>query len=142
MTTIVYKDGVMVGDRQCTWDKKIPTQLTKVFRVRKGPRVYLLGFAGNPSQGLRYVEHFKKNKLWTKLDDFKGADVLVAWEDKLWMVEEENDVTEISLGYWTLGTGGDFALAALKMGATAEEAVQLAISLDINSGQGTDVIRF
>lgn len=43
--------------------------------------------------------------------------------------------------FFAAGSGQDFALGAMAMGATARRAVETAIQFDINSGGGIDVRR-
>jgi ATP-dependent protease HslVU (ClpYQ) peptidase subunit len=42
---------------------------------------------------------------------------------------------------YAMGTGGNWALGALHAGATIEEAMKIAIKLDINSGGKIQIIR-
>jgi ATP-dependent protease HslVU (ClpYQ) peptidase subunit len=42
---------------------------------------------------------------------------------------------------YSIGTGGNWALGALFAGATVEEAMKIAIKLDINSGGKVQIIR-
>lgn len=41
---------------------------------------------------------------------------------------------------WAYGSGGDFAMGALKMGATAEQAIRVAIEMNIHTGGEIQVV--
>lgn len=46
------------------------------------------------------------------------------------------------LDMWAVGSGCDYALGAMKFGATAKEAIAIASELDVNTGLGIDTVDF
>jgi ATP-dependent protease HslVU (ClpYQ) peptidase subunit len=74
-------------------------------------------------------------------DDDDGAIFLVGLENKLFYICEDYSVLRTDTKMYAMGTGGNWALGALHAGATVEEAMKIAIKLDINSGGKIQIIR-
>lgn len=133
MTTIAFRDGTLASDSQMTGDfKEFNTQ--KIFRKKVGKKTYVLAGAGEYEQLRRFIHNFKGVK--SQFNDpvkLKSNEMLI-WDGvKLWYVYDEFPV-EVTLDYYAIGSGANIAMGAMFMGATAEEAVEAAIALDIGSG--------
>ena len=140
MTTLAWSGVTLASDRQIT-DNGRPIVGTKIWRIEVKGKVYLLGCCGGYGAALKFVKHFKKNG-FTKLPEISGASILIVGEDEAWSYEEDGSLSPMNETPWAIGSGGDYALGAMKAGATAEEAVAIAIELDINSGFGIDTVEF
>lgn len=138
MTTVAYRDGILAADTRCV-RQGIIEAAHKLFRLDDGS---IAGFAGS----LCDIHHFVR---WYNA----GADVD---DPPKWIMFGDNDepvvdcilVSEDGVSRWTahiqpspiigpyfaIGSGQQFATAAMFMGATAEQAVRVAMGLDPNTG--------
>ena len=140
MTTLAWDGITLAADRQIN-DGSRPITGTKVHRIEVKGEIYLVGFCGGYGAALKFLEHFKK-KGWTKYPDIKDATIVILSKDEGNEIGEDGTLTPMNECPWGWGSGGDYALGAIKAGATAEEAVAIAIELDINSGIGIDTVIF
>lgn len=85
--------------------------------------------AGMPDEG--------RPEMPTNPDSFT---VLVATE--LGLFEYIDSLRPLALGplKWAIGSGAEYALGAMAAGASAKRAVEIACTLDVNSGMGVDVL--
>jgi len=154
MTTIAYKDGLMASDSCWTLNNSQVTSLNKITRLKSGG---LLGQAGdNDSREivalLDTIKHeknvpFKKALLDLRVD-YTGLWVLPS--GKIYIVtarsdpnnhDEEVGFTPISRRIAAVGSGNEFALGAMRAGATAREAVFHAAEFDIYTRAPVHVVR-
>ena len=141
MTTIAYKDGVMMGDKQCVWDDSTPTSMIKVFKVKIGSVVFLVGFAGHPGLGLKYIEEFRDRGF--EANGHKELEVMIVSQKGIWIVDEHGCPSSLNgAPHWAIGKGADFVMGALQVGATLKESMEAAAALDINTGMGFDTVSF
>lgn len=128
MTTIAYRDGVLAGDTRATdGNTKLPVACRKVWKLRNG---CLFGAAGL-NEGIKMLKNSLDGSDTPKL---KGVNAIIVrpngdiltYEGELWGKE--------NAPYVALGSGRDFSLAAMWMGAHAIKAVKAGIHFDKNSG--------
>lgn len=160
MTTIIgvqHQWGVeMAADSQVTWgDRPVNSFGINKITDRNG---YLLAAAGDgriadmicyewkppkpPTSGDLYP--FMVSKVVPSLRkflndggmDIKGAEfsVLLAARGQLFALSSDLTVVRDEDGLYGIGTGGDFALGALYAGTDVEQAVIIAMKLDVNTG--------
>lgn len=137
MTTIAYKDGVVACDSIATQDDII-IELDRVKYRRVGKRVYF--FSGATSDQDFLVTAFEKRDRGITVPDKCQCSAVVIDQD----AGKVYDVRMNSNGFWwdelppeepfAIGTGRDFALSAMDLGASAREAVGVAIRRDPYSG--------
>lgn len=75
-------------------------------------------------------------------DHHKTCVMIIDEKHRVWVADGRRIYTRINHPYWAIGSGADYALAAMHCGRTAAQAVRLASKLDINSGIGVDCVRF
>jgi ATP-dependent protease HslVU (ClpYQ) peptidase subunit len=63
-----------------------------------------------------------------------GFDLLLAINGEVFQITNDFTILRSSTGIYGIGSGADYAVGALMAGATVEEAMKIAIKLDINSG--------
>lgn len=132
MTTIAYKDGIIAYDSRRTRDGVIVSDSVEKCVIQSGVAFFLSGatpdmpammaaYFGEKPRGLVEASGFavENGKLW-----------LIGVEDKTGFWKVEKDLRECD----SVGCGSSFALAAMDMGATAEEAVRAAMKRDIYTG--------
>ena len=63
-----------------------------------------------------------------------GFDLLLAANGEVFQITNDFTLLRSGTGIYGIGSGADYAVGALMAGATVEEALKIAIKLDINSG--------
>lgn len=133
MTTIAYKDGVIAYDSRVTRGSLIDHDDYEKLIHRQGHRFLLTG-SGCDFEAL--LDEFFGVKLGDKPLEASG---LVVSNGRLCQIGHDAES-----GFWmdevwaerpfATGSGRDFALAAMDMGATAKEAVEIAAKRDVYTG--------
>lgn len=155
MTTIVYDNGVMASDGKMTLgDMVIKLDTEKVFWINN----HLVGICGRARAISTFVSWLQKmtdyhivnqevgdlvDLVPPVLEDDDGYTALVVTPNRQVLMYEGN--TPIDMGNdisMSVGSGSAFALAAMKAGASAEEAVKIACELDVYSGGEITVVKF
>lgn len=138
MTTIVYRNGILAGDRRVSIDKLVlPETVRKVHRLRDGR---LFAWSGEWSLYEAVLAHFKNPQLECPPIREKGQAIVVMPDGKVFTFEA-NVLMPVGGPYVARGSGMDFAYGALAAGASATEAVRIAASLDASTGGGVDVVQ-
>lgn len=154
MTTISYKDGVMASDGKMTLgDMVIKLDTQKTFWVNN----HLVGVCGRARAINTFVSWLQKQTDYhivnsevgdlvdlvpPVLEDDEGYNALVVTPSRQVLMYEGN--TPIDMGVdvpMSVGSGSCFALAAMKTGSSAEEAVKVACELDVYSGGEITVVQ-
>lgn len=148
MTTIVYRDGVMAADTRAYSGNKPPIgRKSKILQhnreligvstrgVGVGPVVidwYIAGMPGGPEALRAQLSLF---------DTAQGFQLLAARPggEAIYMYDTALPVT-VRAPYYAIGSGEEYALGALEMGATALEACLVACRLDVWSAEPIDLI--
>jgi ATP-dependent protease HslVU (ClpYQ) peptidase subunit len=149
MTTVAYKDGVMASDSKCTDDySSFLTRCRKIDRLANGA---LLGQAGDADARDVYALLGKatEKKLPTRAElgalKLRFDGILAFPSGRVFMVyiyaSEVGDdggwtgqVVELEEKAAAVGSGYQFALGAMKAGASAAQAVQVACHYDSFTG--------
>lgn len=141
MTTIVYRDGVMAGDRRVSSGSVVEHETTKVHRRSDGT---LIGIAGTSTDGWAFVlwmlsgEPEGQRPSMDKDSQFEALvarpDGRVEWHNKAGLMPAEGP-------HFAIGSGRQFALGALDMGASVERALEIAVRRDCFTGPDFDVVQ-
>lgn len=133
MTTIAYKDGVIAYDSRVTRGYLIDHDDFEKLIHRQGHQFLLTG-SGCDFPAL--IDEFLGVKVGDKPLDANG---LVVTNGRLCQIGRDAES-----GFWmddiwaersfAIGSGRDFALAAMDMGTTAKEAVEIAAKRDVYTG--------
>lgn len=154
MTTISYKDGIMVSDgRMSLGDMIIKDDTQKVFWVNN----HLVGVCGRARAINTFVTWLQKmtdyhivnqevgelvDLVPPALEDDEGYSALVVTPSRQVLMYEGNTPIDMGLDVpMSVGSGSCFALAAMKAGNSAEEAVKVACELDVYSGGEITVVQ-
>jgi len=124
MSVVVWDGKTLAADTQGTVGSQI-SRTSKIFR-HKNAR---LGLVGNYGRGLELVEWFKSGEKIAKFpeldDDEDYAALIVIKDGETPYVYPGNERKEPVLdSFYAWGSGSNFALGALQMGASAVEAVE------------------
>jgi 20S proteasome alpha/beta subunit len=132
MTTVVYRDGIMVSDSQVTANYSIAGQAKKVFKI-KG---YLIGVSGTMKSCQDFVEWFKDNGLdhgFQSDHDFGG--LIVDPKGVVYHYEKSTKgFVKTKNKYDSIGSGALYAKTALLLGNNAVASLKTAIKMDLFSG--------
>jgi len=114
--------------------------ITKIFKIEEG----LVGIDGNADIGIQLIEWFKEGANpkdypeVQKNDDRYAHMLLITPEKKILKYERQPYPILIEEPFCASGCGRDFALAALSLGKSSREAVELASRFDTGCGNGID----
>ena len=128
MTTIAYRNGVMACDSQISGGF-VSTCPDKVI-VGK----CLVGFSGDYAagyQGALYLAGESQERPDYGDDD---TEYIVVDRKRIWIADSRLRLAPIGDKFWSIGSGCAAAMAAMYMGASAEDAVKIAIKVDEYSG--------
>lgn len=145
MTTVAWDGKTLAADRRVTYGS-VPLVRRKVFRIC-GPdgRRYLLGFSGQDyalALLLFWMRHPHSPPPKILHDDHINA-LLVNERNQIFAMSNTALVwCPIRASFYGIGSGGDHAEGAMAAGATAREAVRIAMRFDVHSGGGVDSISF
>lgn len=141
MTVIVWDGRTLAADKRCSYGGMVCT-VTKIFRVGD----LLVGGSGDFPHVLAMVDWVRRGRT---VSDFPQAQrdkddwqtVMVIEPDGAALVYERTPYpVKYEQDCMVIGSGREYARAALYMGATAAEAVAVASALDVNCGNGIDTL--
>ena len=148
MTVIAYKDGIIASDKQRT-SGDLKYSAIKLFEMGD----FVIGCAGDCINTTKFRKWFKKKygsdianypfEEQSEESTLQPFEVLVVNRKTLQVVEYTQDSKlpiEVDCNFIAIGTGRDFAMAAMYLGKSAEEAVQCAIDLCPSCGLGIDIV--
>ena len=142
MTVIAWDGKALCGDRMAS-ASGMPFSVTKVFRVNAG-RIGIVGIDGGMASGLRLVKWIINGEKPEEYPDCQKDDnqychaLFITSEKKILRYERQITPIEIEEPFFAVGTGRDFAMAAMALGKTSREGVLLASRYDENCGRGFD----
>ena len=141
MTTIAYDGKKVVSDSlSCIGDMKYEQDCQKLFKD-VGPFA-VLGIAGSYQDSMDVIQTIQD---YNKIDHIRSLDFKeLDWKCVMLGVTHDGQVWHYSgnrsfelrpdLPY-AIGSGGDYAMGAMAVGATAEEAVLAAARYDLNTNE-------
>jgi len=130
MTTIACDGESMAGDgRISEGDMVSRDDYQKVHKLKDGR---IVGFTGNAYNWSQYLDWLVDGGELPKVEDQFGCIVLMP--DGTILTYDEHGRSFVEQAPYAAGSGGRFALAAMDLGCSPEEAVQLAIKRDVWSG--------
>ena len=142
MSIIAWDGKTLAADRMATSVGYAATT-DKIFRLDANR---LVGIAGDLSVGLAVVEWLRRNEppeAFPKRENDEFASVLVVYRNGPVVRYENRGVGFVVYDAFTAsGSGRDFALMAMHLGKTAEEAVRLTCELSTECGMGVSTLRF
>jgi len=136
MTTIAVNNDMMCADSLCT-DNGARSVVQKIYQVDD----VIIGFAGDMSQGLMFIEWYRsKGQDEYPFDDNFEAVVLerdgsiYSYDSGLMPIKMEHE-------YYAIGSGKHAATAAMILGCNPIEAVEIAKRVDVCSDGELQVIK-
>lgn len=137
---VSIKHGCIASDSRCSTDNAM-FSVNKVRQVGQG----LVGAAGAWSDVLRFWDFLDKKKA-TKdggalLHDNSELEAIELHPEGIFLYEPNGARYHIKDGFYAVGSGGPYALGAMAMGASPEEAVAIAARFDPNTGGEVEVLK-
>ena len=142
MTTIVYRDGILAADSAINSGEKAVGTISKIVPVGDGHFIALAGCIGP-----NFMEVADWLSGWPEIGEIpecvKKGEVccLFALKSGLMLQIDGGRPYEMKAPFFAEGSGKFIALGALAHGATAEQAVDIAIRYDNCSGGPTQTVR-
>lgn len=139
MTVIAWDGKRLAGDKRTNFGG-LHGITTKVHRLRG----YLVGGAGVSARISEMCAWFERGAIPIELPDSqKDEDKCVSLlvinpEGQAWRYENSAYPMRIENPFWAIGSGRDFAMAAMHLGCSAIEAVQIACIYETSCGNGVD----
>lgn len=139
VTTVAWDGQSIAADRLCGGHYEVG----KLFRLTDGA---VLGGAGTYDQIVEivaWVNEGCKNDAKPKLPEDDGSDLLLVTPEGVayWLTWPYLRRVQINEPFAAVGSGAEFALGAMAMGASARRAVQVAMRFDPYTGKGINAIR-
>lgn len=142
MTTIAFRDGVLASDSHVVFDQQVHVyDVVKIVETNDGK---FAGACGKLSQAARFLQWIvNPGKRESPISDPDVSGFTVD-EDGVVTIYDDEGSHEIELPYnfFALGSGQEAALAAMHMGATAEQAIEIAGRVCKFTGGRIQVLRF
>jgi len=138
MTTIVADKTKLVADSRVSQEVSSGDTIFSAPKLfRKGNVV--IGCAGHNDNIEAFIEWYgtRRKKPKFKIDEFEA---LVLTPHGLYFYDEDCSRDKVLDDWFAIGSGALAALGALHMGATLEQAVQIACKVDKHSGEPIQVL--
>ena len=147
MTTVAFDGETLAADKQATIGyRKIVEPTPKIREITYNGKKALVGIAGNIDFAWKIVKWLEDGEDEPDFDepefdeDEQNTCVMLI-QDGVFLFNSAGMNQNFGKIKWAIGSGAEYAMGAMEMGATATEAVELAMRLDIFSGMGMDVLR-
>ena len=139
MTTIAWDGQTLAADRMACIGNSKSVCIKKIHELKGGGYAAASGHAGAGALMFRWLDQ------GAAVDDYPLTDpelctVIVITEDGQVLQYDGPLPVKLDAPFYAIGSGRDFALAALHLGKSAKEAVEVASELDQSTGNGIDVV--
>lgn len=138
--TIIAWDGVSLAADKAATCVGYSRTVTKIFTVPDG----IVGLAGDGDRAMELLNWFKTgmdlNKYPKDLGDTNTSAMFVKNNGTCWSYGKLPYPQLCEDKFDAMGAGRDYALAAMYLGKSAREAVEVACALDVTCGNGIDVL--
>ena len=139
MTTVAYRHGIMAADTRMIQGSAIIGDFVKIVRRKDGVLAGAAGDAGWAQAFHRWFLDGEKGDYPMLEENSKG--VIVRGRRKQVEMLEQGGWIIFKPPFFAMGSGKEFALGAMAQGATAEQAVDVAMRFDPGSGGQIMVLR-
>lgn len=141
MTCIAWDGKTLAADKRCCYGGLIGT-VTKIHRVRG----VLVGGSGESAFINAMIQWIKEGrdagsfpKSQSDKDDWQPV-LVIEVDGRISMYERTAFPIRREDRFIAIGSGRDFAMAAMHLGRSAREAVEVACALDCGCGNGIDTL--
>ncbi|RJP48709.1 MAG: hypothetical protein C4586_08300 [Anaerolineaceae bacterium] len=140
MTTIAYRkdEKILAGDKLFDVGGT-PVPGIKIHKIG----ALLCGWSGgfdNTQRFFDWIQEGRPNDKKPSMEKDQGFVGIIIENEEIYRYEMGLFPIKINKPFWAIGSGSDYALAAMEMGATAEQAIEIASRLDLYTGLGVDTV--
>lgn len=136
MTTVAWDGKTLAADRLSLGGG---TRFGEVTKIAKSPNGILVGAAGHLTATAGFLR-WVKGDMKGKKPPLNNSTAMVIYPNGTVELHDENGYSSIEADYVAIGSGEDYAIAAMTLGHTAKEAVEVAIKVSTTSGGGIDCL--
>ena len=145
MTAIAYKDGILAADSSCYAGETYQGEVTKLARTRDGAVAGASGDSTLCDEFLRLFQNSKADREWlewrpTIVGSAQFSAVVVMPDGEIRQLDESG-YFPVKAAFYTEGSASKLMIGAMAAGASAEEAVAIAIKYDAHCGGEVQVER-
>jgi len=120
------------------------SETTKICKIRRKDETAILAWTGGQHAGLllaKWWEAGAADEFWPDCQHHENrwSRLIVARKDYVEFYEQEPIALPVTALFMAWGSGRDYAMGAMAMGASATEAVEIANRFDIDCGLGIDI---
>lgn len=139
MTIVCFKGGILAADKQSTF-AGLGWRTTKIRRMPDGS---IAGAAGDTGVCRALMNWYESGADLESYPDKKNkcSLLVVGVDGKVWLYDGTPHPIEIEDKVYAMGSGRDYAVAAMHLGCSAKEAAEVACLFDTSCGRGIDVLR-
>lgn len=142
MTVIAWDGKAMAADRMRLVDGT-PMPACKVFKVRSSDgRQFLVGCAGDSWDATQFLKWMRSQADKDKPAPSSLYALVIDEKRRIWLAAEKLIYHEVTLPFFAVGSGSNYAIGAMAAGKSARQAVRIAARFDNKCGLGVDVVRF
>lgn len=143
MTVVCWDGKTLAADKRAERAGAGHAKVTKVFKVNG----CLLAIAGSFDVGMQLVHWFQGGCVADdypvlQAEDNEASLLVITPERRITQYERTPEPLIFEQEKTAMGSGRDYALAAMFLGCNAREAVEVACAFDIFCGNGVDEISF
>jgi ATP-dependent protease HslVU (ClpYQ) peptidase subunit len=138
MTVIAWDGKTLAADKQSTFCG-LPRTTTKIHRAKDGS---LLGAAGETAMCAALRAWYDAGAVTADFPDKSNTShlLVIRPDGQVYLYDGHAVPIHLEDPFTALGSGRDYAMAALHLGKTAAEAVQVACVFDAWCGNGIDTL--
>lgn len=141
MTVIAWDGNTLAADRKAT-SGDYQFAVTKIKRLRSGE---LIATCDNTASGLVMIKWYENGADKDKFPESQKGDdwsltLIVGTDRSLRIYEKFPEPIIIEEPFTAIGSGREYALAAMAMGADAKTAVEIACRFSPGCGLGVDIL--
>lgn len=142
MTCIAYDGKTLAADRQATQAGYAAT----VKKIHRAPSGELLAFSGSLDAGMALVDWYCSGGEKPFPDNREGVSdcraylLVINCNGEIFRYERDHVPLRFYDAVTAMGSGRDYALAAMYLGYDARKAVEVACALDVECGNGIDTL--
>lgn len=148
MTTVAYKNGVMAADTMMSRGNEFAMGAVKIFKTGR----FLVGVSGayaNMEAFRNFLTEHEDEvrdagdlcRYWDDAPDYGGfCALLVDAQGRIWTAVDAPPVL-VPASFDAIGSGGPYAMGAMQVGASAQDAVRAARKLDVHTGGNITIVR-
>ena len=145
MTTIAVSRNQIAADKQATHSGglqfKIKTKLFTFSNKEFYPHEFHVGLAGNLDKFQSILMFFQDPHGFDEPPKDKHTEgVILTGDGKIYTFSNPVNWMMIDEPFYAIGSGMNFAIGAMAMGATPKQAIQIASKYGTGSGMGVSVI--